>query len=263
MPEHLRKRPGPPRSGKGPPPRGGPHPDDRGARVKSLIGRGIPEALARQVVNGQKDLNTVLQIMAAEDRVRQLQARHGLNRALACQIVQGGIDLDKVLLRKRLDDYRSSNPDRSVLVLALEKASELTIGLHGRLLRTVRVTGILPYEVDVQEADNAVERIHKTRVKYAYTPDDGKVIRRSLGWDKELKLRDVEPILRPQDRFDCSDRWLFRQMEQKTKVNVTLLEGELFGGTVGWLGRYEFGLQLKGAVEITIFRHALANVTAD
>jgi sRNA-binding regulator protein Hfq len=220
--------------------------------------------MARQVVSGQKDLNTILQTMANEDRVQQLQTRHGLNRALACQVVQGAVDLEKILLRKRLDDYRKGNPERSVFEEALRKESLVTLGLHGRIVRTVRVVTVLPYEIDIQDdGAETVERVHKTRVKYAYAPDEGKVIRRVLGWDKELKSKEVEPILRPQDRFDCSDRWLFRQMEQKTKVSVTLLEGEQFQGTINWLSRYEFGLMLKGGAEITLFRHSLASAAAE
>jgi hypothetical protein len=237
---------------------------DRSARLRELVQRGIPEKFARQIVNGQKELNAVLLAMAQEDRIRQLQERHGLGRALACQVVTGVVDLDKVLLRIHLEAYRKTHPDRSVFDDALRSGEVLSFGCHGRITRNLRVLENHLYEVHVEEPTTGVrETLHKTRVKYAHRPDDGRLIRRVMAWDKELRKLDVEPRLKPQDRFDCSDRWLFQQMDLKNRVLVTLVEGEQFSGTLSWLGRFEIGLVLKGGLELYVLRHALASAQAE
>jgi sRNA-binding regulator protein Hfq len=49
-------------------------------------------------------------------------------------------------------------------------------------------------------------------------------------------------------------------MDDAVEVTATTLEGEQLRGVVVWFGRYEFGLKLKGDAEITVFRHALADL---
>ena len=44
-------------------------------------------------------------------------------------------------------------------------------------------------------------------------------------------------------------------------MRATLLEGEQLRGRVAWLSRYEFGLAQDGAEVVTIFRHALDDLT--
>lgn len=236
--------------------------DDKATRLRGLIERGIPEKYARQVVNGQKDLNAVLLEMANEDRIHLLEERHGLSRALACQVVRGLVDLDRVLLRMKLEKYRSENPDRSVFSELAGTEKSIALGLHGRLNRTVRVIENGVYDFSAMDAETGIaETIHKTRVKYAHRPEDGRLIRRVMTWDKELRKVDIEPKLKPQERYDCSDRWLFQQMEQKSKVILTLVEGEQFQGTITWIGRFEIGISLKGGLDVYIMRHALASAS--
>jgi sRNA-binding regulator protein Hfq len=54
---------------------------------------------------------------------------------------------------------------------------------------------------------------------------------------------------------------LFGYHDVGIEVVVTLLEGEVLRGIVAWFSRYEFALTVKGGVQVTVFRHALVNVT--
>jgi sRNA-binding regulator protein Hfq len=51
--------------------------------------------------------------------------------------------------------------------------------------------------------------------------------------------------------------------DNKLSVNITLLEGEIFTGTIQWFGRFEIGFLLKDSeTTVQIFRHALHRVQA-
>ena len=53
---------------------------------------------------------------------------------------------------------------------------------------------------------------------------------------------------------------MFGYLDRQIEVQVSLLNGEVFRGTVTWFGRYEFGLRLRGDADIVVFRHALRDL---
>jgi hypothetical protein len=78
----------------------------------------------------------------------------------------------------------------------------------------------------------------------------------------DKKAAEIEPpAVRPQDRYSCSDRRLFGYLDRGVELNVTLLDKSVMRGTVLWFGRYEFGLKLRTDGEVTVFRHALRDVS--
>jgi sRNA-binding regulator protein Hfq len=257
------KRPGPPHARRSP----GPRPPDRRDDQREALARrateiahktGLPLESARLVAAGRADLNELLKKMAFRDEVNALMQRHELNRALATQVALGQADLDYILLSRRIDAHLAANRDRSVLDEAQRSGAEVTLGVHGHRTLRARVKAVERYEVVLLESETgAEERVHKLQLKYAYKPDDHKRVRKSLDYDKTRRDRAIEPVVRPQDRFACSDRRLGAAMDAKHPVSATTLEGECFTGEVAWVARYEFGLRTKGGGEVVIFRHAL------
>lgn len=230
-------------------------------RADELHASGMPHQMALAVAYGKLDLNEALERMARNDRVEKLIKKHDLSRALATQVALGQADLERVLHRRRLEEHRRDNRDRSVLEEAKAQARPITLALHGQ----DRVEGVVkevgPYEL-VLQADGEERTVHKLQVKYAYEPEAYKVLRKMLTWDKERKESPKEPVERPQDRYACSDKRLFRYLDDKVQVQATLLEGEQIRGQVSWLSRFEFGLSHEGADVVTIFRHALDDIDA-
>ncbi|MCA9495149.1 MAG: hypothetical protein KC621_34715, partial [Myxococcales bacterium] len=70
------------------------------------------------------------------------------------------------------------------------------------------------------------------------------------------------PATRPQDRYSCSDKRLFSFQDRGGEVVATLIDGTVMRGVIEWFGRYEFGLRLKADTSVTVFRHALRDLSA-
>lgn len=231
------------------------------ARAEELAAGGMPFQLAMAVALGRVSLNDALERLARLEKVDRVIEEHELSRALATQVVIGHASLDAVLARRRLQEHREQNRDRSILQEAFDHGAALAVAVHGGGRHAGKVVGLDPYTVSVaDEESGTTEVIHKLQLKYAWNPDDTKKLRRNLRFDKELSASPREPIRRPQDRYTCSDKRLFRYLDREEPITVTLLEGEQLRGTVTWFGRYEFGLRVRD-VDVVIFRHCLHDIT--
>lgn len=227
------------------------------ARAEELAENGMPFQMAMAVALGRVSLNDALERLARQERVEKMMEEHDLSRALATQIVIGHASLDAVLSRRRMQQHREDNRMRSCLDAAQASGEPIALGLHGKDKVIGRVLRVDPYAVIVETEDGEEREIHKLQLKYAWTPDDWKGLRKAMRQNKELSKEPKQPIERPQDRYTCSDKRLFRYMDRGTIVDAVLLEGEILRGTVTWFGRYEFGMELKGEVPVTVFRHCL------
>ncbi len=223
----------------------------------------MPFQMAMAVAQGRLELNEALQRMAQRERVERLMAQHELSRALATQIAIGHADLDAVLAKRRMKAHREQNANRSSLDSAAEDKSEIHLVLHGQRRVRGHVVSTTPYTFMFQPDGAEPEEIHKLQVKYAYEPGVWKRVRKAGRLDRDVVAQSNDPIARPQDRYTCSDKRLFRYMDEGTTVKVTLLEGDVFKGKLTWFGRFEFGLQVRGDVEVVVFRHALHDLSVE
>lgn len=211
--------------------------------------------MAAQVASGQVDLDTVLQRMALQAKVDSLMRRHELGRALATQVAKGQADLDRVLFKRRMSTHLAEMGERSLLEESATDGVQLYLSLHGQRHLEGAVQRVAQYEFFVAD-----EAIHKLQLKWACALSDKKKGRRALGWNKERKAAPREPVWKPQERFCCSNKRLFTLKDRSRSVQIQLLEGELFTGQITWVGRFEFGLKVKGGVELILFRHALESL---
>lgn len=219
---------------------------------------GISVELAREVAAGTLDLNDVIKRMAFNDEVESLITRHDLNRALATQVALGHIELDLVLSRRRIAAHATEHRSRSILEEAQRTGREVSLGLHGHKTLRGKVLAVEQYEIVVRDSDSGKEeRFHKLRVKYAFDAADFKRVKKALSYDKPRRDRVIEPVVRPQDRYACSDRRLGVAWDRKTHVSAVTLEGEVFSGEIAWVARYEFAIRTRQGAEVVIFRHAL------
>ncbi|TVQ90930.1 MAG: hypothetical protein EA397_10555 [Deltaproteobacteria bacterium] len=268
-PPELRSPRGPKRDAKGgprapkrPPKKHRSDPKVR-ARAEELAESGMPFQLAMAVALGRVSLNDALERLARQERVQKIIDEHDLSRALATQVAIGHASLDAVLARRRMQEHRELNRLRSCLDEALGLELPLVFGLHGRRQVQAHVQAVEPYTATLLiEGAEDPEEVHKLQFKYAYKPESAKKARRLMSHHPELSAEPVAPIRRPQDRYTCSDKRLFRYMDGEQSIRVTLLEGEVFVGVVTWFGRYEFGLRCKD-VDMTVFRHSLHEITED
>lgn len=233
------------------------------ARAEKLHDNGMPFQMAMAVALGRLTLNEALERLARQDKVDKLMAEHDLSRALATQIVIGHASLDVVLARRRMKAHREENRLRSCLDEARDSGERIAIAIHGKDKIIGTVVEVAPYSVTLQPDEDGAEprELHKLQLKYAWDPDDWKLVRKGTRTDKSRSRDPLPPIERPQDRYTCSDKRLFRYLDEEQQVQATLLEGDVLRGTLTWFGRYEFGMRLKSDVEVTVFRHALFDLT--
>ncbi|GDX81213.1 hypothetical protein LBMAG42_30240 [Deltaproteobacteria bacterium] len=218
---------------------------------------GVPLETARLVALGRLDLNDAIKRMAFADEVTSLMARHELDRALATQVALGHADLQKALRKRRVDALIQASMSRDILETAAKSGAELVLGVHGRQLLRARITEITAYDVHLLDLEkNEASILHKTRLKFACEAAPWQKARKAMVWDSARKLRTVEPITRPQDRFGCSNRRLGEALDRNAETTITLLEGEVFTGHLAWVARWEVGLRTKGG-DVAIFRHAI------
>ncbi len=226
------------------------------AKAEKLHASGMPFQMAMAVAQGRLELNEALERLSRKERVNRLMEKHDLSRALATQIVIGHADLDQVLARRRMDEHRESHRERTVLV---PDTAGLTLVCHGGKQIKGAIVSVEAYGVQVR-VDGAPDPVdvHKLQIKYVYRTADWKRVKKAVKAEKKSEL--AEPVVRPQDRYTCSDKRLFGYLDRKPEVTVTLLEGDELKGEVTWFSRYEFGLKLKGDAEVTVFRHALTHI---
>ena len=233
--------------------------DDTKRRADELHERGLPFQLAMAVAQGRLELNEALERMARKDQVNKLMAKHDLSRALATQVSLGHADLEQVLSRRRLTEHRELHRDWS----CLQPGHKTVLTLRDRRLKGEVVSNGSYNFVFREDGAEAEEEIHKLEAVYAYEPNHWKKVRKGIKKDKAVAAQSLRPAERPQDRYGCSDKRLFRYLDADADVVVTTLTGELLRGKVGWFSRYEFCLQLKTGVPVVIFRHALLKIGTD
>lgn len=224
---------------------------------------GIPRNMAFQVVRGALSLREVLERMSTRDRVETLVARHGLIRSLATQVALGQIPLDEVLRKRRLDEHLAANRDRSALTEAVSSGKPVALAVHDLAILRGVITQVDPYEIEISVDGAPPRRLHKLQIKYLYDPASYATAKKAMGFDA-AKKKAREPIALPQDRYGCSDRRLFRYLDDQTPIVVTTLEGNTLRGTVTWLSRWEFGMKLaRGGAWCVVMRHALEDVAEE
>lgn len=225
---------------------------------------GLPLQLAKQVASGQMELNEAITRLAFQDEVNALMQRHGFNRALATQIALGQVNKEVMLAKRRVDENLYQSRLRSVLEESKTDGRELLVCVHGRKQLRIKVLDVQQYEVICEDLDTHQSlTLHKLQFKLAWLATEMKKVKKSLNWDKIRKDKERQPVLRPQDRYACSDRRLGLAMDRKLDVVVTTLEGEMLGGQIVWVSRYEFGIRTRQGTEVVVFRHALDDMKGD
>ena len=228
--------------------------------VDRLEGQGMPRNLAVAVARGKLDLNQALERMARSDRVDRLVRRHQIDRGLATQVVLGQADLEQLLHKRRFEQYKSDCFSRSFLDEALSSEAAVVLGLCGGRQEKGSLAEVAQFEVTFVDQKGVPSSVRKIDIKYAYLAKEWKSIARLFKQKRADKAVAVEPILKPQDRFRCSDKRLFRILERNGQVELKLLEGEHLSGELAWISRYECGLNIGSDTILTVFRHALTGI---
>lgn len=222
---------------------------------------GIPFSAAIRVVLGKTTLNDVLQDLLREEKIKKLIETHDMNRALATNIALGRTDLNTVLLRRRKNQTLQEHYMQSCLDDSLAKGSKIALAIHGHKKLIGKLSDVGKYAVQLhEEGTPSPVEVHKTQIKYAYDPEQYKLLRKFMGLDNDVKKLSLNPIMRARERHHFKNLVLQQSIDERREIEVVTLEGDSFHGTVDWFGRWEFALKFKGGVRVTLFRHAIYRV---
>jgi sRNA-binding regulator protein Hfq len=230
------------------------------AEVERLEGQGMPRNLAVAVARGKLGLNQALERMARSDRVDRLMREHQLNRGLATQVVLGQANLEEHLQKRRFEEYKSDHFQYSYLKEASEAEEDVVLGLCGGRREKGLVTAVDKFTVQFVDQKGVESTIKKIDIKYAYAAKQWKEVGRYVKTRGSDGPEKVEPSLKPQERFRCSDKRLFGIFDGQSPVEIKLLEGERLSGKLSWLSRYECGVELGSGSVITVFRHSMCGL---
>jgi hypothetical protein len=233
------------------------HAQVRAQAEKLVETTGIPRNLAFQVAMGNLSLNDVLQKLAFRDEIDKIIRRYEFPRSLATQIAMGQVELEDVLRKRRLLEYTESSRDKSMLTEVEASGDQVTFLLHGMQRKSGVVSNVTAYDFTLTPKQGPPEVIHKLQARAGWGARKNAAVLSCLKKDKEHAVA-VEPIVKPQDRFHCSNRRLFQHMEAADKLSIHLLEGDIVIGTIDWIGRWEVGIKIKKGPVVTVFRHAMA-----
>jgi len=229
------------------------------AKAQALRAKGLPDRLADAVAQGRLSEAEALERAAVRSEADFLMRKHGLDRALATQIAHGHADLDKTLAKRRFEAHRAEHRGRSVLEEARQDGLRRFVLRSDGEEQTVTVQAVSPYAVEVAR-DGTSMSWHKLDVALVAPAAAARKVQRAL--KSRPDVEPTGPAARPQERYRLGDQRLFRYLDEEREIEVSLVSGHRIRGHVVWLSRYEFGLRIKGDVEVGVLRHALARVRA-
>ena len=145
-------------------------------------------------------------------------------------------------------------------------------GLYNHTLLPATVTGFSKYDFTLQVTLNLPwprngtdpiggeiekQELPKTDVKYCYKAEDATDIQSIIRYNEEIKEQNLKPIIQRKKRYSINTRAIIQARRTRQKIEVTMLEGEVFRGLVDWVSRYEIKMILENKSKIVVFRHAI------
>ena len=158
-----------------------------------------------------------------------------------------------------LQEYLNENYEISVFDTALEAGNPWEIHVHGDGTLKGRVLENHKWDLILATGDGQQE-VQKIQIAFLYPADLAERIGPLLGTDKEVQAMGLEPILAPGKRRFVKNKSLFPLMKEREVLFFTLLEGQVIRGVVTGFSRYDITVHLKGALPVTVLRHAIYDV---
>ncbi len=111
---------------------------------------------------------------------------------------------------------------------------------------------------------NGNERhVNKTDVKYCYKDVDVEKVQVAIDIDANVKAERLTQLTADADACELDTEAVQRARRNKSVIEITLREGEIFRGTIDWVSPYEIKLILANGAKVVIFRHAVYALTLE
>lgn len=146
---------------------------------------------------------------------------------------------------------------------ALQSGEEFTFHAHDHTIFQGKISVNGTYDVEIEHGDgDKVRKYHpKTDIKLIYPSLFQQKVQPQIKIEPKISRKNLPPIVSGKERNYVKNKSLYPLMEERTVLFFYLLEGEVIKGLIADFSRYEITVHLKGVVPITIFRHALLDIT--
>ncbi len=107
------------------------------------------------------------------------------------------------------------------------------------------------------------QHIPKTDVKYCYKDVDAERVQAAIDIDQEVKAQQLTQSTSDDQAYEIDTEAVQDARKNKSPIQVTLREGEIFRGIIDWVSPYEIKLILTNGAKVVIFRHAVYALSLD
>ena len=107
------------------------------------------------------------------------------------------------------------------------------------------------------------QHIPKTDVKYCYKDIDAERVQAAIDIDEEVKAQQLTQLTADAQACEIDTEAVQNARRNKSPIQVTLREGEIFRGVIDWVSPYEIKLILANGSKVVVFRHALYTLSLD
>ena len=107
------------------------------------------------------------------------------------------------------------------------------------------------------------QHIPKTDVKYCYKDVDAERVQAAIDIDEEVKAQQLTQSTSDDQAYEIDTEAVQDARKNKSPIQVTLREGEIFRGIIDWVSPYEIKLILANGAKVVIFRHAVYALSLD
>ena len=101
------------------------------------------------------------------------------------------------------------------------------------------------------------QHIPKTDVKYCYKDIDAERVQAAIDINEEVKAQRLTQLTSDAQTCEIDTEAVQDARRNKSPIEVTLREGEIFHGIIDWVSPYEIKLILSNGAKVVIFRHAI------
>jgi sRNA-binding regulator protein Hfq len=160
-----------------------------------------------------------------------------------------------------LQEYLQEHYFISVYDQALQSGEMYTFHAHGQQIFQGKVIKNDTFDLEIAAAAKQLQRLPKTNIKLIYPSVLQQDIQKQIKIDPQISQKKIPPLVHAKERYHVKNKSLFPLMEERQVLFFYMLEGEVLKGILADFSRYEMTVHLKGALPVTIFRHALLNLT--
>ncbi len=161
-----------------------------------------------------------------------------------------------------LKEYLEEAYHYSIFQQAVDSKDMWALHLHGHRIVQTKIVEDLIYDIKLASENQEVEELAKLQVKCLYPTNLLEPIKGIMTINQQVKSLELQPIVKPQDRYVIKNKSLFPLMKQQENVRLTLLEGEELQGIVIGFSRYDLTFLAQG-VPIVILRHSIYDLQSD